>query len=301
MAVWWYSRACGIAVAATKWPPPLEPARGDSTVQQNANVVKDHALTTTTTTAISEHERAILGLDASMAEEKDDFEGMDQQEHIDGDSQSHEAVDVASNGNISFCQNDGMNMAMYMDGWHWSTASPSLDCLSYLVPLWRLETRWKFHGALLYTFGLAVLLSAVSSVRVGVVVAMSTSTLITQDTRPPPLPHHGTNHSSAQLLLLLFLYAVQALLGYALMLVVMTYSIELLLAAIAGLVTGHVVWAAARSEHDTDYSDDDEDVDVPHDGVHVERQSLLGPAGDFDGSVEGTLGTAGGPLLYRRR
>jgi hypothetical protein len=140
--------------------------------------------------------------------------------------------------------------------------------------------------------------SAVSSVRVGVVAA-STSTW-THDTTGRPQPHHGANNSSAQLFLLLFLHAVQALLGYALMLVVMTYSIELLLAAIAGLVTGHVVWAAARSEHDTDYSYDDEDVDEPHNGVHVERQSLRGPADDFDGSVEGTLGTAGGTLLRRR-
>jgi Ctr copper transporter family len=181
-----------------------------------------------------------------------------------------------------------------MDGWHWSTTFSSLDCLSYLVPSWRLETQWKFHGVLLYTFGLAVLLSALSCVRVGVL-ATSTSTL-TRDARPPPL--NGANNSKA--LLLLFLHTIQALLGYVLMLVVVTYSIELLLAAIAGLVTGHVVWAAARSEHDTDYSNDDEDVDVPHDGVHVERQSLLGPAGDFDGSVEGTLGTAGGTLLRRR-
>jgi Ctr copper transporter family len=292
---------CGIVVplvvATTKWPP-LEPASGVvSTLQQDANAV-DHTLTTTMASNV--HERAMLDPDPFMAEEKDDFEIMDQPEHMDRDSQSHPAAAAAaSKNNSSFCQNDGMNMAMYMDGWHWSTtSSSSLDCLSYLVPSWRLETRWKFNGALLYTFGLAVLLSAVSSVRVGVVVAVSTST-VTSNARPTL--HNGANHGRA-LLLLLFLYAIQALVGYALMLVVMTYSIELLLAVIAGLVTGHIVWAAAAlPEHDIEYSNDNEDVDLSQDDVHVERQSLLGPAGEFDGSVEGTLGTAGGTLLFRRR
>jgi Ctr copper transporter family len=267
-----------LAAVGIELPQLLDPASG-GTLQQGVNVV-DHASTTTAVAAIGAvHERAILDLDTFRAEERDE----EQQEH-DNDSHSHHAAATSSNksNGTSFCRNDGMNMAMYMDGWHWSTTS-SLDCLSYLVPAWRLDTRWKFHGALLYTFGLAVLLSAVSSVRVGVVASNSTVTTNT-------IPQTGTNKSSAALLLLLFLYAMQALLGYALMLVVMTYSIELLLAVIAGLVTGHVVWAAAaRPDHDTDYSNVEDEEDLSQDDVHVERQSLLGPAGDFDGNVPGTL------------
>jgi Ctr copper transporter family len=141
--------------------------------------------------------------------------------------------------------------------------------LNLLAPSWLLKTPWKFHGALLYTFGLAVLVSAVSSIRVGVAL------------------HNDANSNRSAQVLLVFLYAIQALLGYALMLVVVTYSIELLLAAIAGLVTGHVVWASAQTElgaEDSNDEDEDEDEDnLPHDAC-PERQLLLS-------HVEGIGGT----------
>jgi Ctr copper transporter family len=265
MVVWLWSAVVVVpqlAVVGIEWPLLVHPATGTAAavivVQQGANVV-DHASTTTTAVAAigAVHERAILDLETFRAEERDE----EQQEH---DSHSHHAAATSYSNGTSFCRNDGMNMAMYMDGWHWSTtSSSSLDCLSYLVPSWHLDTRWKFHGALLYTFGLAVLLSAVSSVRVGVVASNST---VANDTSP----RNDAANKSSSLLLLLFLYAMQALLGYALMLVVMTYSIELLLAVIAGLVTGHVAWAVtARPDHDTDYSNEEDEEDLPQDEVHV--------------------------------
>jgi Ctr copper transporter family len=342
VVVCWGCSSCVIVVEpfalAIQWPqpPPLDHHHHHHHHHKNTHVVVGHERSA----ILVAEEKAddfevVVTTTSSVAddEEKDDFESMDHQpeEHVDHDSPSHSAaaaaaaaaaaIAAASNSkNTSFCQNDGgmMSMAMYMDGWHWSTTGGGttlvslLDCLNYLVPSWRLETQWKFHGALLYTFCLAVLLSAVSSVRVGTIVAMMSSVTKNDTGPPPPCNNGGVNHhsSSSCALWLLFLYAIQALLGYALMLVVMTYSIELLLAVIAGLVTGHVVWAAARPEqHDTEFlcsndnEDDDDDDLLSQDGVvvHVEqRQSLRGPADDFDGNVEGTLGTSG-TLLYRRR
>ena len=127
-----------------------------------------------------------------------------------------------------FCQ--GMYMTMFMDGFRWTLllSKPSPQCLSYFVQSWRLENAAKFKGAMLFTFLLAILLEGLSSAR-GVLVRSSS------------LPIFG-NHRRRQHLLMTLIYAIQALLGYILMLVTMSFSMELFLSVIVGLMVGNLLF-----------------------------------------------------------
>ena len=161
------------------------------------------------------------------------------QDHDDGDSQP-------------FCK--GMPMTMFMDGFHWSllhahkrsnkdhddddddnVVTPS--CLSYFVHSWLLADKSSFHGAMLFSFLLAFMAEGLAKTRHVVVQTL--------------LPHssssnnNNNNKQRRRLLratILTLLYGLQAMLGYILMFVAMTFSIELLLSLVAGLMTGNALF-----------------------------------------------------------
>lgn len=147
---------------------------------------------------------------------------------------------MPDNGNnTEFCR--GMYMTMFMDGFHWTILKkpPSMQCLNFFVRSWRLENAGKFKGAMLFTFLLAVLVEGLSSARVNVV--------------------HNMANRKRQHALLTVIYGLQAMLGFILMLVTMSFSIELVLSVIGGLVTGNLLFMrydeevaeplASRSSH----------------------------------------------------
>lgn len=118
----------------------------------------------------------------------------------------------------SFCSQDKMAMAMYMDGIHWSLfffKNPQHRCLTYFVQAWKLENASAFRGACVYSYLLALLVEGLSAVRLKII----------QSTR---------SH-----LALTAIYGIQGLLGYMIMIIVMSFSMELILSVVAGLVTGH--------------------------------------------------------------
>lgn len=116
-----------------------------------------------------------------------------------------------------FCR--GVYMTMFMDGFHWTLLKrPSPQCLNYFVRSWRLENASKFKGAMLFTFLLAVLVEALSAMRGSIV----------------------RNMKRQQHVVLTVIYGIQALLGYILMLVTMSFSIELVLSLILGLMMGNL-------------------------------------------------------------
>jgi Ctr copper transporter family len=138
------------------------------------------------------------------------------------------------NNTTEFCK--GMYMTMFMDGFHWTLLKqPSVQCLNYFVRSWRLENAGKFKGAMLFTFLLAVLIEGLSSARVTVV-------------------HSSTIIQKRQFLhgLLTAIYGLQALLGYILMLVTMSFSIELVASVIAGLMVGNLLFMRYDDDDDTD-------------------------------------------------
>ena len=94
-------------------------------------------------------------------------------------------------------------------------------CLNLLLPGWTLDSPWKFGGAAVGVFVLAVLVEGFSKLRHKLVRAAKQRQL-----------HH---HPALLRLAVTSLHGLQALLGYILMLVTMTFSIEMLLAVCCGL------------------------------------------------------------------
>lgn len=119
-----------------------------------------------------------------------------------------------------FCSN--MFMVMAMSGFQWSLFGKTPgDCLSYLTPAWKLESRGKFQGAMVYTFLLAMLAEGSHALQVVL--------------RPhiPKRMEHVTN--------VIFL-GMQRFMAYILMLVVMMYSWELLISVICGVMAGRLLF-----------------------------------------------------------
>jgi hypothetical protein len=110
------------------------------------------------------------------------------------------------------CQ--GMYMAMFMDGFHWSSTA----CLNFFVSSWKLTP--SDSGACIFSCLLAVLMESLLAARLFLL------------RRAPD--RYG---------LLMAVYLCQALLGYLLMLIAMTFSAPLMGALIIGLVVGNYLFA----------------------------------------------------------
>lgn len=119
-----------------------------------------------------------------------------------------------------FC--NGMAMVMAMGGFQWSLVGKQAgDCLNYFAPRWTLNTAGKFQGAMLYSFLIGILTEGVH-----------TFEAFLRPLTPPKLRHT----------VLALLYGFQRFFGYIVMLIAMTYSFELLLSAICGLMVGHLLF-----------------------------------------------------------
>jgi len=116
----------------------------------------------------------------------------------------------------AFCK--GMPMAMFMDGFHFSLGHQS-KCLVYLVNPWFLSDAGKFKGAMVFSFLLALCLEGLSAIRRGIYRSMGKSRV-----------------------LLTIIYALQGLLGYVIMFLAMSFSIELILSVVFGLAFGNLLF-----------------------------------------------------------
>jgi hypothetical protein len=154
-----------------------------------------------------------------------------------------------------------MYMTMFMDGFHWSIIAffrrPSPHCLNYFVRSWKLENASKFRGAMIFTFLLAILVEALSSARTFVLsyfsstktikTSSSSSSAAASRRRQPP-PQSGERSDATQQkrrlqhVMLTGIYGLQAILGYALMIITMSFSVELVLSVVAGLMMGNLLF-----------------------------------------------------------
>jgi hypothetical protein len=126
-------------------------------------------------------------------------------------------VTVSSDSDI-YCYG---GTSMYMDGFHWIHDT---TCVIYLFPQWVLSTQGKFAAACIGTLLFGVLVEYVISRRRDFVTKLSGG--------------HYRLFASAGF------YGLQLIMGYLIMLVVMTYSIPLFLCCVMGLVGGHVLFNA---------------------------------------------------------
>ena len=141
-------------------------------------------------------------------------------------------------------------MSMYMDGFHWSLIwwkndnsthyKNQTSCLVYLAPEWTLTNARTFKSAMAYAFLMGLLTEAVTVVMEHMLkplalVVTSTGTDNTRDGR------------RLVTRLLAVVYGLRQGWGYLIMLVAMTFSMELLCSVLAGLMVGHFVFSTSLS------------------------------------------------------
>merc|ERR1711976_362098 len=118
--------------------------------------------------------------------------------------------------------------AMYMQGFEWEGTT----CVVFLFSSWVISTR------------LALALACIGTILLGVLTEMVTSR------RRAFLQRLGIANMKLNVATSSLLYAGQVTMGYAVMLIVMTYSGPLVLSVIIGLALGHGVnnWKAKSTE-----------------------------------------------------
>ncbi len=129
-------------------------------------------------------------------------------------------VQSSNEDETPFCK--GMFMVMSMGGFQWSLVGREPgDCLSYFAPAWKLDSRGKFQGAMVYSFLLGILTEGSHAVPVLV---------------RPYVPKRLAHLSNSILL------GVERFMAYFIMLIAMMYSWELLISLICGIMVGRLMF-----------------------------------------------------------
>ena len=115
-----------------------------------------------------------------------------------------------------------VGMVMYMDGFHWSLKGES-SCINLYLSSWTLDSWWKFILGMLGVMVLGICTEGVARVRRGVA-----------DRARNAASNEHWKYSLHQT----GLHGLHALSGYMLMLATMTFSCELMLAVVVGLMIG---------------------------------------------------------------
>jgi len=132
------------------------------------------------------------------------------------------------NDNMDFCK--GMFMTMSMKGFQSALFSNNKsDCLTFLFTNWKLDSSGKFLGAMIYTFLLAVLSEWGGTTTIRIQKVLS---------RNQRLKKYKYSRKG----MMTILYGVQQLLGWGLMLISMTFSMELFLSVIFGIFIGKLLF-----------------------------------------------------------
>ena len=100
---------------------------------------------------------------------------------------------------------------MYMDSFHWSLADSKLPCISLFTSYLLLDETWKFLLGCVLSFFIAASIE-------GLVMMREYNKLVS------------------------VLFGMNMIFAYLAMLAAMTYSVELFISVILGLVAGHVFW-----------------------------------------------------------
>jgi hypothetical protein len=124
-------------------------------------------------------------------------------------------------------------------------------CLNLLIPSWTLDSSTKFGGAMVGVFFAAFLVEGFSKLRHKIVRSVKQQRF-----------NDNSSISQCQKFALRWavtvLHGLQALFGYTLMLVTMTFSIELLFAVVLGLMSGYALFFQTSDFfRDNDVSDEE--------------------------------------------
>lgn len=124
---------------------------------------------------------------------------------------------------------------MYMEGFKFSLASKE-PCLNLFFPDWTLDSQSKFFAAMAGVFFLAIFVEGLSNLRYRIVRSVKIAHRRSGGDNAPP--------KSTQMLRLVVtaMHGLQGLVGYLLMLAIMTFSVELLFAVVFGLAIGYGIF-----------------------------------------------------------
>ena len=127
---------------------------------------------------------------------------------------------------------------MYMEGFKFTLAGPE-PCLNLFFPQWTLDSAPKFYAAMAGVFVLSILVEGISAMRYRIVRSVKEAhrRMGPRSTVAPP-----PKATQALRLVVTLLHGLQGLLGYLLMLSIMTFSVELLLVTVLGLAVGYGVF-----------------------------------------------------------
>jgi hypothetical protein len=191
-----------------------------------------------------------------------------------------------SDGASSFCE--GMGMVMYMEGFQWSLAKGTQhSCLNFYFPSWTLNTRNKFIAAMICIVLMGILTEGIGRFKHDISKkARRLQSLSTSRSR---------NGSNGVFSLQNRLWYIQTILqglsvfmAYVLMLVVMTYSLEMLCCVILGLVIGYFVFGGDLYQHSSSpccqflEEEDDEDDNNEATVAATLMRAFISPSSDAD-------------------
>ena len=125
-----------------------------------------------------------------------------------------------------------LSQIMYMEGFKFSLLHTE-PCLNLFLPSWTLDTVTKFHLAMVAVFAVSFLLEGLSAWRYRIVKSVQ---------RHQQSSSGILSTTFGLRLVVTLMHGLQGLLGYLVMLAVMTYSLELLLTVVAGLALGYAVF-----------------------------------------------------------
>jgi hypothetical protein len=216
-------------------------------------------------------------------------------DHTHSNHQDDMEDDSSSDDSPRFCE--GMSMTMSMSGFQQGLKGGA-DCLTYLFRNWKLDERGKFQGAMVYTFLLAILCEYLSHLQG----KLRKSTLfIVKMNHGISNQHQIKQQRRLQRIrkfIMTLLYGLSQCLGWSLMLISMTFNVELFLCVVLGTVVGKMGFPTSYGEfYGSGFA---RRVQHRHDsGENFQTTESTG-AGDNDGATP-TSQQSRNSSIFRRR
>jgi hypothetical protein len=158
-----------------------------------------------------------------------------------------------------------------MEGFQWTLKRKS-SCLNFYFSSWKLDTIHKFIAAMLCVFIMAIITEGIARLKYDI-----SHTAKKRSTRRHRRLASANNNDNENKLWYIqtFLQGMNALFAYILMLVIMTYSLELLCCVIIGLMVGYFVFGGELYNHGAgspccnflETEDDDDDYERDDEGT----------------------------------
>jgi copper transporter 1 len=169
-----------------------------------------------------------------------------------------------------FCAGEGtdMNMDGFTSIWNEKPA-----CINFLFKTWTMDNEAKFAFGCIGAFAMAVLIEFLGWLRRFTFLYFASPKPGTKDRQPlqpgtkDRQPLQPPDNRKRRQLVLIALFGLQVLLGYWLMLLAMTYQVELFICVVAGLVVGHFLF---NMKNPPETSADPCCIDRDEDGLPVE-------------------------------